>query len=146
MTDIVEEARALLAQATPGPWRPCPHKMFVFGPRHEMIASTSRGEPEYGVERGTVEIRGAGAGLPMDQNHDLIVAAPRLIAALADECERLRAENARLREAMPTDAEMESIAVIVGVGLRYTTGTIDEHHQDPAQEAFARLDAAKGVR
>lgn len=61
-------------------------KMFVFGPEHEMIASTSKGYPEDAAEKGTVEIRGAGGGLPMDQNHDLIVAAPeylrRLVAAV----------------------------------------------------------------
>jgi hypothetical protein len=63
--------------------------------------------------------------------------ATRLLAALADECERLRAENARLREAMPTDEE------------RYELGMA----LDSARPAFlvvfpwlARLDAAKGVR
>lgn len=94
MSDRIEEIRKRLVSATQGPWRPCPHKMFVFGPKREMIASTSHGEEAYGVERGTVEIRGFGGGLPMDQNHDLIVNAPTDLAFLLAELDRLAAELA----------------------------------------------------
>ncbi len=108
MTDRIEEIRKRLAEATPGPWRPCPHKMFVFGPRHEMIASTSHGDEEYGAERGTVEIRGAGAGLPMDENHDLIVNAPADLAFLLEVNAKLTRELAEAREAFHDATRLRS--------------------------------------
>ncbi len=92
----LEAAERMLDEATPGPWRPCPQKSFVFGPNHEMIASRSRVQDDGEPEKGTVEIRGFGAGLPMDANHDLIVAAPTLIRALIEEVRWLR-------EAMPSE-------------------------------------------
>ena len=83
--------RALAMGATPGPWRPCPQKAFIFGPRHEMIASRSRTQDEGEPEKGTVEIRGFGGGLPMDANHDFIVATgPDVVVALLDALEEAR--------------------------------------------------------
>jgi hypothetical protein len=99
--ELIQKARALLSAATPGPWRPCPHKMYVFGPGGgDILASKSHksDERDHGVTPGTVLIRGAGAGLPMDANHDLIVAAPATIAALADALELAEAQAARERE------------------------------------------------
>lgn len=107
MSDPIEEARALLAKATPGEWHGCPMRMFVFAANGNPIA----------------ELRGLGGGLPMDANHDLIVAAPRLLRALVEECERLRADKdgmqsvingrmaecERLRAATPTDEEREAV-------------------------------------
>lgn len=108
-----------LATITRWPWRPCPKKSFVFGPSYEMIASSSSASldgPEVGDD--AVVIRGAGAGLNMDANHDFIVAAPEIVECLLAEVRALRTENAStaaerdaqglfLRDARRARAELE---------------------------------------
>lgn len=92
MTDIVEEARALLAQV-----KDDPYPFDCDEPRDD---------------------------------------AKRLLAALADECERLRAENARLREAMPSDEEWSETTDVCVATL---------HLDIPLFNAWlARVGAAKG--
>jgi hypothetical protein len=80
MTDPIEEARALLAKATPGPWA-------------------------IGVDRDRVYCSGDTIAETYTQdryaNAAIIAAAPRLLAALADECERLRAERDARPEISP---------------------------------------------
>lgn len=137
MTDIVEEARVLLEQATPGPWRFATNgfdRMVVGGPVvvREFIDTT--------YETGTFIVGGElheGAVDEDDPNIKLIIAAPRLLAALADENEQLRAENARLREAMDAARNIVSLVDARG-GLGY-------RNHEQLREAAARLDAAKGV-
>lgn len=93
MIDL-EPIKARLAAATPGPWLPDPMKMFIYS-RAGMIASESHGsagDVARGIQDGDVAIRGVGAGLPMDANHDLIVSAPTDLAALVAEVEQLRAQ------------------------------------------------------
>lgn len=93
MTDIIEGARALLAQATPGPWRYATNgfdRTVVGGPVvvREFIGTT--------YETGEFVVGGEpyeGAVDEDDPNIKLIIAAPSLLAALADECERLRKQN-----------------------------------------------------
>ena len=71
-------------------------------------------------------------------------AAPRLLAALADECEWLRAENARLRDEVPTKA------IDVLIGLLPATLYAQERNALSAVRLWliglSRLDAAKEGR
>jgi NTP pyrophosphatase (non-canonical NTP hydrolase) len=74
------EARALLANATPGPW---PSDYVYEAIRHvarNCDFITSGTDPDFGWDRYS--------------DSPLIAAAPRLLAALVDEVERLREENA----------------------------------------------------
>jgi hypothetical protein len=80
--DIVSRARELMAAATPGPW-------FLSRRRRERVCC---GDPAANAH----EIADA-ARSPSCGDAALIAAAPGLLAALADEVERLRADNARLR-------------------------------------------------
>lgn len=103
MTDIIEEARAMLARLNEG--------AFACGNAH----ANQQGE--------------------------------RLLAALADECERLRAENARLREAMVDVAYSERCGAHEDtVEGTYTAYTRDEYTRDFRDELLARLDAAEKGR
>lgn len=119
MTYIVEEARALLAKSaklSPHPWR--------------------LREEEADFEVCDARDEGVAEALTTE-DAALIAAAPRLLAALADECERLRAENARLREAVDAARNLVSLVDARG-GLGY-------RNHEQLSEAVARLDAAKGV-
>lgn len=84
VTDPVEEARALLADATPGPWCNGDH----VGEPRAICPMVSRMDSLLGLDRDgmAIVVRAADAAL--------IAAAPRLLAALADEVERLRARPA----------------------------------------------------
>lgn len=89
----LDALEALAAEATPLPWQPCPMKMFLFGPRSEMIASESRrsDQRESGIEPGSVVLRGVGAGLPLEANHDYILAACNAVPALVARIRTLQA-------------------------------------------------------
>lgn len=77
--DIVEEARELLANATPGPWRTS---------RTDRLYVLRDSDDKPTVARATGLTRDEGAA-----NAALIARAPELLRVLADEAERLRAEN-----------------------------------------------------
>lgn len=99
MTRITDERLAeidkLHRECTQGPYVPCPDKAYIFAPNSKMIASSSYREE--GVEDGTVELRGDGAGLPMDANHDFLVASWEIVKDLREEVLALRGELADLR-------------------------------------------------
>lgn len=86
MTDIVEEARALLAQATPGPWNDGITEIDagLYGCTSVVEATCN---PTKWGGCGGCELRIS------KPDRALIAATPRLLAALADECERLRKQN-----------------------------------------------------
>jgi hypothetical protein len=69
----LEAIRARWAKATPGPWKPCPMRMYIFGPNAEMIADDGGCDDEF-------RIRGVGRRLPMDANIEAIAAAPEDVA------------------------------------------------------------------
>lgn len=121
MTDIVEEARALLAKVAQHTWSVETYGC-VGGPHGCVV------DPDGGTVAETWSAEDAA----------LIAAAPRLLAALADECERLRTENARLREAMPDCAER-------GAFERHMYGVATPLDAAVVASWLARLDAAKGV-
>jgi len=124
MADPVDEARRLLAEATPGPW-----EAVTSGPREWLIEAgreTHRGSP---IHHARVLSTVADAAL--------IAAAPTLLAALCDEVERLRAVR---------DAAREVLAV-VEYGQCSLCGASDsgEHASDcPARDLRAAL-AKEGV-
>lgn len=101
----LDRLEAVANAATPGPWRPCPQKSFIFGPAHEMVASRLRSPGDDEPEEGTVEIRGFGGGLPMDANHDFIVAtSPDVVLRLVAE---LRVARDALDVALDLEVERD---------------------------------------
>lgn len=129
MADIIEEARAMLAQATPGLWIVGVDRIWS----NECDESVCEFPKLRSVSR---------AGQQAYRNAVFIAAAPRLLAALADECERLRAENARLREAMPDDQDVARMRRCIMQAIDTTEAeTINGAHR-----AIVRIEAAKGVR
>ena len=120
MTDIVEEARAMLAESakcSPYPWR-----VHAMGDRDVFDA----------LDQDVAEAW-------KEEDAALIAAAPRLIAALADECERLR-------EAMPTDEEIDAIRRQAECAGYVRNDRADMRDAKTIAPWLARLDAAKGVR
>jgi len=107
MTDIVEEARALLAGLRSHPWRR--DRDMVQGAGCILVAKC-------------IDADAAG----------FIAASPRLLAALADECERLRADLARV-----TAERDEAIAIY----------SVSDHQRDEAcrdrDRAMAERDTAR---
>lgn len=92
--DPVTEARALLAAATPGPWRWWTSNSF-------RRLSTDADGKDGGVAYATVH--------PIDRHPDIVIrepdmaliaAAPRLLAALVERCERAEADVHRLRDVL----------------------------------------------
>lgn len=172
MTDIVEEARALLAQATPGPWNDGITEIDagLYGCTSVVEATCN---PTKWGGCGGCELRIS------KPDRALIAASPRLLAALADECERLRdeladarrvrseavssfiareeeidrlnkritheeAKNARLREAIVEAMYWERCAAHEDtVEGRYSPYTLAEYAREDS--VIERLDAAKGV-
>lgn len=86
-----DKARALLAAATPGPWINWNGDIT-----HDPSGDTDPAEQDL-----LAEVCG-----PISANSELIAQAPTLLAALADEVEQLREENARLQAVV--DAIRES--------------------------------------
>lgn len=109
MTDIIEEARAMLAKVAQHMW--IVETYGCVGGPHGCVV-----DPDGGTVAETWSAEDAA----------LIAAAPRLLAALADECERLRAENARLREKMPTEEEIDAIRDGIYADDRMTRSQLDD--------------------
>lgn len=91
MADLdLEPIKAMLAAATPGPWRS--EKYGIYGPEYGVISDIydwSEDNPRN------------------NEDMDLIAAAPTTIAALVAEVEANRAEIGRMRALMPTEEERD---------------------------------------
>lgn len=87
--DPVVETRMLLEAATPGPWSTNTQDV---GDRYQVIVDLLVGANDHQV----MHLSG-GYGHPGASDLNLIIAAPRLLAALADEVERLRGALDRSR-------------------------------------------------
>lgn len=133
-----EEIRKLRQGITPPPWRPCPDKAYVFSSNGAMIASQSCGRDGFIVEEGTVELRGLGAGLPMDQNHDFIVAAPTIV-------DELYAEVLALREALARAMRFELAAPVV-VDVKALEESIAKWRRDPLNVIVAATPSDEELR
>lgn len=83
MTDPIEEARALLAKATLGEWSAEPHGIR---PRPPWALYAGRDDSHHGLRLLNMDDGDSNFAA----NVALIVAAPRLLWTLADECDRLR--------------------------------------------------------
>jgi hypothetical protein len=84
MIDRIDQIRARWKAATPGPWSICPERIYIFGPRMEMIADDNGPD-------GAFRLRGVGGRLPMDANIEAIAAAPEDVAWLLRVAEAARA-------------------------------------------------------
>lgn len=83
--DLTARARRLVAAATPGPWA-------VEGPDDDLWVMNA------GRSYSVAMLGSRAVADEVDANAALIAAAPTLIADLADEVDRLRAERDRLHE------------------------------------------------
>jgi hypothetical protein len=97
MTDT-EELRAILAKATPGEWKEGNGDFYVDGPDGDDLVIGCVGQAgnfrsaAYSVARGNHH--------PVRENNAAIVALHNGAPAMLDEIDALRAENARLRDAL----------------------------------------------
>ncbi len=143
----LKEIRLRHAEATPGPWKPDPMKSFVWSARGEMIASESnkRDQREHGIAEDSVVLRGIGAGLNLDANHDFIVNSWGDIGFLLAEIRRLHEEVVVTRQ--ERDARPE---ISVALAVRWCSHETDRgayrevsdaviEHADKSNSSPARL-------
>lgn len=107
LTPEREEEILELRRNIRAPWKPCPDKAFVFTAGGDMVA----------------EIRGLGAGMPMDAHHDFIVAAPTIV-------DELYAEVLALRESIARSMRFE-LATPVVVDVKALEESIARWRRDP---------------
>lgn len=136
----VEEAKALLAKATPGPWEA--KQMSESGHRTEWWARVYLGDNHYIDVETSRDIEDA----------RLVAAAPRLLAALVEEVERLRSERAdveadRLAEQRyRADAEGARLAVAAAVAAereratKVVTAMLEDESERDGLDLFTALE------
>lgn len=87
--DPVKRARELLSKATPGPWKAQRNARLEIISSIEPFEGCGWGQAVAHIYRAG-KMNGTPYRMPAIANAELIAAAPELLTALADECERLR--------------------------------------------------------